>query len=78
MSYHAATNLAINMCTNFRFPEAGTAIYCVQHLTQCSPDLVRVPVLTCSEMVNKIGMMMFSPFLLHGIIAGMLLFSWSN
>lgn len=33
MSYHGATNLAINTYTNFMFPEAGTAIYCVQHLT---------------------------------------------
>lgn len=27
MSYHGATNLAINMCTNFTFPGAGTAIF---------------------------------------------------
>lgn len=78
MSYRGATNLAINICTNFRFPEAGTAIYCVQHLTQCSLDLLRVPVPSCSEMVNKIAIMMFYPFLLHAVIAGMFLFRGSN
>lgn len=78
MSYYGAINLAINICTNFMFPEAGTAIYCVQHLTQCSLDLVRVPVLSCSEMVNKIAIIMFSPFLLHCVIAGVFLFSGSN
>lgn len=76
--YHGATNLSINISTNFTFPEVGTAIYCVQHLTQCSLDLVRVPLPPCSEMVNKTAITMFSPFPLHGVIAGVFLFSWSN
>lgn len=78
MSYHGATDLAINICTNFTFPGAGTAIYCVRHLTQCRLDLVRVPLLSCSEMVNKIAITTLSPFLLHGVITGVFWFSGSN
>lgn len=59
-SYQGATNLATNIFTNFTFPETGTAIYCVQHLTQCSCELIRAPVLFWSEMVNIRVIMMSS------------------